>query len=766
MADDNLLSIKIMVDSSQLSSGMSQAVSVVTSASEEMAKATLLNASAQNTLRDAIRKYVAGDLPNLAVATKMVSQAQEEAALRALVLQRATAALAPAFEHAAVAEVASAAALTGLDRAMAAGTGRMAGFLGGAGAVGGALGRIGAASSSLGPLLAAAFPVFAAVALVDVLSVGIEKFNKWRDLGEEIVHRVDDLTISVVKQGDALALEDVKLGNMLAKFQGLPENHLAEMLIESKIKAEEFGKAIADDLQKLQQLLSSGPGFFSEAILGKANVSAIGDMLKPLEREYQLALLGNDQTAQKNVLLKEQALLQKALTDEQAKHTTVVPSGPRGMVDKTVGRGPDADAMNAYGEALKAVSSQLAQLNTLQDVQGKLTKVGSEEDKKAAQDKINRRAEDLANDAAYSAKLVEEDQKKFDKQQEQAEEFDAKMDRLSRETAEKDLREFEQGVKARQRVYDEDLRITEEVARAKERTIAALADFELASGKISVAGAAQMKLQALQIEHDAEKAAIQKRNTLLNSEDPDSPEKRKQLYAKLLILDEQYQAARLGVETKSTNASMKMWDSAFMQLNRTFASAIQGMVTGTQSFGSAFGRMLDDITAKFLSAMARQATAWAVNLAVGKALHKSAQQEQVLADAKGAAAGAFRSVMDSLPFPLNAVLAPPAAAAAFVAVEAFSAARGMLVPGNIPGSGVLTMVHANETILPASISTGMQSAINRGGFGGGSSADAGTHLHYSVTVNAIDARGMKEALAGHGDTIAALLQQRAREFRS
>src|SRR5580704_12198947 len=92
------LRIQVIVDGSQVTAGMSQVGSVVTSAEEAIAAATLRHASAQNTLRDVIQQYVRGDLPSLAAATKMVAAAQEEAALAALVLQRATGPILPQFK--------------------------------------------------------------------------------------------------------------------------------------------------------------------------------------------------------------------------------------------------------------------------------------------------------------------------------------------------------------------------------------------------------------------------------------------------------------------------------------------------------------------------------------------------------------------------------------------------------------------------------------------------------------------------------------------
>jgi hypothetical protein len=142
------LNVKIVVDASQLNAGMQQAAGAVESASVKMAQS--LKAAGVSSA-DA-----ASALKNLGF-----SAAETSTALQSVGLVAAQAA----------AEVeTTTASLTGMDRAMAMATGRIVGFGAGAGMLGGALARVGAASSVLGPALAAAFPVIAAVALVDIVS--------------------------------------------------------------------------------------------------------------------------------------------------------------------------------------------------------------------------------------------------------------------------------------------------------------------------------------------------------------------------------------------------------------------------------------------------------------------------------------------------------------------------------------------------------------------------------------------------------------------
>lgn len=104
-------------------------------------------------------------------------------------------------------------------------------------------------------------------------------------------------------------------------------------------------------------------------------------------------------------------------------------------------------------------------------------------------------------------------------------------------------------------------------------------------------------------------------------------------------------------------------------------------------------------------------------------------------DAAHAAASAFRWVMDDVPFPANAIIAPVAAAAAFTSVMAFE--QGGIVPED-----ALAMVHKEEMILPKELASGLQSMIHSNSHIVSPHVDAGsnnadkheTHVH-------VDARG-------------------------
>jgi hypothetical protein len=406
--------------------------------------------------------------------------------------------------------------------------------------------------------------------------------------------------------------------------------------------------------------------------------------------------------------------------------------------------------IQAAREKIDSLNLELGILQKELKVSGSESDLAGKKLSEAAKKAAAAKAEEVANDAAYTAKLVAEDQKAHEKQMEMDEEFHGAEVERTRKGAEEDLRILQENIRKKQKSYDEDLRNIEELARAKGKTALATADYELAAGQISARQATDLKLKALDDEYAIEKAAIQKRIDLIDDADPNAPDKRKQLYTQLLVLDEQYQTARLGVEIKNVNAIQKLWGQAFTAINHTLNAAIQGLVSGTESFGSAFIRMLDDMVAKFIQAMAQMAVQWIATHVLMLTVKKSIHQQEVLADAKAAAAAAWKAVA-GIPV-IGPILAPVAAATAFAGVEAFSAKGGMEI---VPADNTVALLHAREMVLPAHVADAV-----RAGAGGGI---AGPTFHF--TVNAIDARGVAAVLEQQQDTIVKVLRRAQREGR-
>jgi hypothetical protein len=139
-------------------------------------------------------------------------------------------------------------------------------------------------------------------------------------------------------------------------------------------------------------------------------------------------------------------------------------------------------------------------------------------------------------------------------------------------------------------------------------------------------------------------------------------------------------------------------------------------------------------------------------------IHIAAALKQIFVDAKTAAAHAFRSVFEALPFPANAIVAPIAAAAAFAGTMAFAAFEQ---GGIVPNTG-LVMAHRGEMVLPTALSERVQgwtennsTTNNQGG---------NVHIHSSPTLHVHSEVDGRRMLEDHADHIGRIAQRQMRTF--
>jgi len=117
----------------------------------------------------------------------------------------------------------------------------------------------------------------------------------------------------------------------------------------------------------------------------------------------------------------------------------------------------------------------------------------------------------------------------------------------------------------------------------------------------------------------------------------------------------------------------------------------------------------------------------------------AAARERMI-DAKSSAVSAFKWVMQDVPFPFNAALAPVAAAAAFAGIMAFE--HG----GEIPGSGpVPIMAHGGEHVVTKALNDQVKNSHGRGG--------GGHTVNVHTTIHAVDAAGFEKLLDKHATVV-------------
>jgi len=167
---------------------------------------------------------------------------------------------------AAVANVANSAAaattrISGMDRAMAMATGRMAGMAAGAGMLGGALGRVAAMSATLGPILASAFPVFAVIALVDVVVMAHQKILDvtsamagWDKEAKSMFDMLEKLNQETLRFNGNLLVEKLRLNEIGLSGSALDLQKEANAKTELQIKTAELTESLQHENNIRQQL--------------------------------------------------------------------------------------------------------------------------------------------------------------------------------------------------------------------------------------------------------------------------------------------------------------------------------------------------------------------------------------------------------------------------------------------------------------------------------------------------------------------------------
>jgi hypothetical protein len=270
---------------------------------------------------------------------------------------------------------------------------------------------------------------------------------------------------------------------------------------------------------------------------------------------------------------------------------------------------------------------------------------------------------------------------------------------------------------------------------------------------------AQQRVAALKELEDEEyailKAALEKQLTLAEQNPFTSRSELQRMHNAIENLTREHNNKLAQLDTQATKESMQRFDQFFQHISQGFQTAINGMLTGTKSFSKGMQDLWNSLVAGFVQSLTKMALSWAQHEIAKLIVHQTTNEGIVASDAAAAAqsqsislttalkhiahaaasaaAHAFKSVMEYVPFPLNIVLAPVAAAGAFAGVLAFqglaSAREGM-----VSEEEQLAFVHKNEMVLPAPLALGFQSII--AGLSGAPAAaaaggGAGNHIEFS-----------------------------------
>lgn len=207
----------------------------------------------------------------------------------------------------------------------------------------------------VGSLFANMLPLVGVAAALGIILKLIEKQEAYKEQLRQNGIEVNDLTAKELDRTQGLELQNLKLEDQLSKIRGKPEaNHLAELLLEAKLKADELISSLAGVIQKSDEALQKQTTFTGEisrnwdALLADI---ASGDLSRILTTESKDALNGVIVSVQKAV---------QAVNDAQLKAAKVDPKNIEAMKKALEDQSAAYRTLGAASTAALGVAQQLA----------------------------------------------------------------------------------------------------------------------------------------------------------------------------------------------------------------------------------------------------------------------------------------------------------------------------------------------------------------------------------------------------------------------
>jgi hypothetical protein len=687
-----------------------------------------------------------------------------------------------------------------MTRAMAAADVRVVSSISGLGGLGNAFARVGAASSTLAPILAAAFPVIAAVALVDIIGDIVDKFSEWARKEDQVKIAWNGLALGMLGDTDRANQE---LQHLNEKFVGLTQGGIAELqrqLADVAISFESVGSASAHafgeidkglklaDVSKWNPMAWLNP--LRDAKIGTGDLQPLADKI---EVALQDALRSRDPEKIFKALddgLRQMAAKQKEVTD-------------------TINKSAAGDiSIPYYQEKLRAIAAITDALQKLQVMQ-------VDADATVDQKRSNTNAElvtkqtDLQNrfyedGVRFTQEGAKADLERIEQRSRLEREAQAELDRAQKENAEEQKRDAREAEEAWQRAVEVRIKGEEEdtrraqtnfenqmrnakaqeslstagIGRGPITTVIESSSLQqqgaiAASAMAEARGAADSYSAQLDLVRDAmgevntkteegarEFRALETQMSQLQRLFDTATAAGDHWEAQLKQIEAQQKALAVSFNWHSVGTSMQAAaNQGFDAFNSGFTKMLAGGMSFTRVMQSLWTSMVDSFITSILKMAEYYIEKKVIMIAMDKLFHVSqsesaaagiaATKAQAVADIGLAGAGGVAS-MAAAPFPID--LTAPAFGAAMAASAASFAAfeKGGIVTANL---------HEGEMVLPKNISTFVQTAAaSAGGMGGaggvggrgGDGGAAGHTFNFSPVI--------------HGTADASMMRQSQQQF--
>ena len=325
------------------------------------------------------------------------------------------------------------------------------------------------------------------------------------------------------------------------------------------------------------------------------------------------------------------------------------------------------------------------------------------------------------------------------------------------------------GVKAAHDVLGAQLASIEGQIRAQQELARTALDHAAAEVKLKIvtpSSGESASIAALKKEQEAVDALYSKELALAGL----TATKKQELANQELAFNDRVSLQIQQAQEKAAEASQKAWDTATKQINSAFDSQINGLLRGTTSWSQALRNVLasltEDLVKFFVNWTLQLGETYARDLLLNNARvanHLTGNAAIAASDAGAAASGAFASIANAMkaieadaarafggvfaflaPIMGPAAAGPAAGASAAVLGAGASIASADIGMWSVPHD-MLSLVHHNELIMPATQAGAFRDMLTGGGANGGQGG-GGVSIHPTTNLNisAVDRAGVAQ----------------------
>lgn len=317
-----------------------------------------------------------------------------------------------------------------------------------------------------------------------------------------------------------------------------------------------------------------------------------------------------------------------------------------------------------------------------------------------------------------------------------------------------------------------------EVQTISEGTRQALALYadEARQHEISIAQQLALSKQALGAELAAKVAALQQEGALGEQ----SLAQTTRIQLQILAVEQHTQDQIVTLTRKAVDEQAQQYQALAGTVTQAFNSQLHGLLSGTESWRTAFKNVLEDLLIKFIEwgeeTVVRQVATEAAKTAAtttGVTARTAAEQSGAAASLATQAASMVRSILSSAAEAfagvfgfLAPIMGPFAAGPATAAQATVASMAGAVASADIgmwqAPEDMLTLVHHNELVMPAAQADAFRGLLAGGAPEGG--AQGAVHIHPTTNfhVSAVDSGSVAQWMKGNSATMLKAIDEAVR----